>query len=269
MATVKNTLALAIHRILRPLIRLLISHEVSHREFSEFARRAYVDVAQKDFAIETRKSTYSRISVLTGLSRKEVTRLASNSEETPPGLKRSLNRASAVIGAWLRDPEFLDANGQPMLLPILGDNASFSRLVLKYGGNVTVGSVLDELERTQSARKNKDDTIELTNKGYIPLQDTEKNIEIAAVCVEDLLNTAVHNIQTNEKDPKFQRQVSFYQVPESVAEEFKAFSNEKSMQLLVEYNQWLANRIKGYSVKEGEASKRLGVGIYYFENDDE
>lgn len=267
MDAIKKSLAMATIRILRPLIRVLLRHEISHREFSEFAKQAYIDVAYKHFSIPNRKSTYSRIAVLTGLSRKEVTRLVTKSDEVPPSLKRSLNRASAIIAAWLQDAEFVDKDKQPKVLPLRGEQGSFEQLVVRYGGNVTTGSVLDELERIDAIQRPTPDTVQLCSKGYIPLKDLSKQIDITAMSATDLLNTAVHNMEADETDARFQRQVVYYQVPESLAEKFKQYSDEKSMQLLLDYNQWLASHLKQCSKEKDVASKRLGVGIYYFEND--
>ena len=73
--TPETVLQRAIQQLLRPLVRLLLRHSVSFAAFGEIARRVYVDVALKDFAIPGRKPSASRVAVLTGLTRKEVQRL--------------------------------------------------------------------------------------------------------------------------------------------------------------------------------------------------
>ena len=65
MESIKITLAKAVTKMLQPLARMLLRYEVSHSEFAEMARRAYVDVAYKYFSIPNRKQTYSRVAVLT------------------------------------------------------------------------------------------------------------------------------------------------------------------------------------------------------------
>ena len=68
-------IAAAVLRLLRPLVRILLAHGISYKTFSDLAKWVYVDVAGRDFRISGRKQSTSRISVVTGLSRKEVARV--------------------------------------------------------------------------------------------------------------------------------------------------------------------------------------------------
>ena len=78
----RQALNQAVVQLLRPLVKVLLRHGVAYDEFAELARRTYVDVAERDFTLQGRKQTASRISVITGLNRKEVARLqALNSAE--------------------------------------------------------------------------------------------------------------------------------------------------------------------------------------------
>jgi hypothetical protein len=71
----KEILASATLRILSPLIRILLRNGVPFGAFADLAKWAYVDVAFREFGIKGRKQSASRVSILTGLSRKEVSRL--------------------------------------------------------------------------------------------------------------------------------------------------------------------------------------------------
>ena len=83
----KNVLARAIVKILRPLVRLLIRNEVTHAELTELVRQTYVDVAYESYSIPGQEMTFSRVAVLTGLSRKEVVRLKSILEKVQEDLE--------------------------------------------------------------------------------------------------------------------------------------------------------------------------------------
>ncbi|NOZ53133.1 MAG: hypothetical protein GXP08_08330 [Gammaproteobacteria bacterium] len=266
MESTKTILIKGTLRILRPLIRILMRHEVSHREFAEIAKQAYVDVANQHFAIPNRKTTYTRVAVLTGLSRKEVMRLSKADPGGLPTSGHSLNRATVVIGGWLRDAEYLDKNNTPKKLPLYGEEASFEKLVCRYGGNVTVRAILDELERINAVSTSSDGSITLINKGYVPQHDQSKKIDIASSCTADLLETAVFNLDHNENEARFQRRVVYHCIPDHLAASFKQYSNKKSLDLLLDYNQWLADNQQQTPEDEKTSVKRVGVGIYYFEN---
>ena len=101
MNDIKHIIAKAALKVLEPLVRILLRYEVSHSEFSELAKRSYVDVAYKYYSIPNRKQTYSRVAVITGLSRKEVVRLSDEENQGIPETKGPVNRANRVIGGWL------------------------------------------------------------------------------------------------------------------------------------------------------------------------
>jgi hypothetical protein len=258
-------LAKVVVRILRPLIRILLRFEVSHSEFAELAKRAYVDVAYRYFAIPRRKQTYSRAAVITGLSRKDVVRLRAIEEHAPPETKRPLNRAARVIGGWLRDSEFLGPGNQPKDLPLRGDSGSFETLVARYSGDITARAILDELVRVGAVTKPDSNTVHLSSSGYIPQQSETELLEVISRCAADLLQTSAHNL-IDPANAHFQRQVAYRDIPESVAEEFRKYSHDRCQELMIEFNGWLAVKKTTTTAQPGEAMKRVGVGLYYFEN---
>lgn len=62
----------AVRRILMSLMRILLRNGIPFSAFADIAKKAYVNVAMEDFKIHGRKQSISRISILTGLHRKEV-----------------------------------------------------------------------------------------------------------------------------------------------------------------------------------------------------
>ena len=67
----------AYRRLLRPLVRILIRNGIAFGEFADIAKEVYVDVAATDFKVPHKKMSQSRISILTGLTRKDLARLVS------------------------------------------------------------------------------------------------------------------------------------------------------------------------------------------------
>ena len=59
----------AVLRLLRPLCRLLLRHNVPVAAFEELAKPVYVEVSLDDFGLPARKSPTSRASIRTGLTR--------------------------------------------------------------------------------------------------------------------------------------------------------------------------------------------------------
>ena len=122
----------AVLRLLRPLIRILLRNGVSFGTFSDFAKWVYVDVASEEFGIRGRKQSVSRVSVITGLSRKEVTRVRQLPRPDDRTSSERYNRAARVIAAWRRDSNFQDVDGKPaqgLFHPAIGDVRPGTRVV--------------------------------------------------------------------------------------------------------------------------------------------
>ena len=255
-------------KILRALARILVRHGVSHSEFSELARKAFVESAFEDFPIESKKQTVSRVAVLTGLSRKEVLRVKEEREIPVNKEPRPVNRAIRVINGWLNDSNYATPDGKARALPLYGDTGSFAALVKGYSGDITAGAIADELVRIGAAQM-RGDTIELCAAGYVPAADTDEKIEIMGASTRDLLETLDHNLTSQEpNDRRLQRSVVYHQLPDHVAAEFKTLSEQKAAELLKELNHWLWSR-KQQITRYELGTKRIGVGIYYFESDED
>src|SRR5262245_25348405 len=113
----RQALGAALRSILRPLVKVLLRNGVSYGPFAETARRVYVEVAEAEFALPGKKQTVSRISALTGLTRKEVTRLQAVEEPAHEPHAERHNRPARVIGGWVRSRAYHDRRGQPADLP--------------------------------------------------------------------------------------------------------------------------------------------------------
>src|SRR5262249_54084965 len=144
---INEALAQAVLRILHALARLLLRHGMPLPTFIELAKRAFVNIALREFAIPGRRPSISRAALLTGLTRKEVQRLADAPEALAGEGYGAHSRAARVVAGWVRDADFHAASGEPQELEVDAGTASFGALVRRYGGDVPPRAVLDELMR--------------------------------------------------------------------------------------------------------------------------
>ncbi|MBX2880400.1 MAG: hypothetical protein KTR32_10735 [Granulosicoccus sp.] len=267
----KTLLSNAVIKVLRPLIRLLIRHEFTHAELTELVRRTYVEVAYDVYSIPEREMSVSRAAVLTGLSRKEVVRLLELLNDTDIPMKSSPNRAQRVVHGWLNDPEFLDNKHRPRVLTIKNpkgksEKGSFQALVKRYSGDITYGAVLDELNLVGVTSQPDINTVVLVNRAYVPRKDELEQVRILAMCIADLFNTSLHNIEHDDEEKYFQRQVVYTGIEEALIDQFRQLSAEKAEVFLEELNLFLSKGRKKYRAKKNKTGKRVGFGIYYFED---
>ena len=266
-AGINKIISAAVVRLLRPLVRLLLRNQVPYGAFADLAKWVYVDVAAKEFNVANRKQTTSRVSVITGLTRKDVARLQKIAKPDDGVIGQEYNRAVRVINGWLYDPRFVTTDGQPAQLPIEGEN-SFFELVKKYSGDSTPGAILDELLRTGAVEKTPDGKVTLHKRAYVPNESEEEIIHILGTDVALLLQTIDHNLNKGKQKPFYQRKVAYNNLPKECLEEFRALSAKHSQALLEELNRYLSQHDRDSNPDAaGTGRKHAGVGIYYFEED--
>jgi hypothetical protein len=265
----RRALELAVVQLLRPLCRLLLRHAMSFKAFEDLAKRAYVEVAWKEFGIPGKKPSTSRVAVLSGLTRKEVQRLLDG--EPPPAEDDDsadrYNRAARVLTGWVRDADFHDAQGAPRRLAAEGSDG-FAGLVRRYSGDMPARAVLDELVRVGAVREAGGGQLELLTRAYVPLRSPADKLAILGSDVADLVTTIEHNLHHGGAAPRFQRKVMYDAIPVSAVAEFRKLSAAQSQAFLEQLDGWLAQHDLDVHPQAGNPQRvRTGLGIYYFEED--
>ncbi len=259
-------LSAATIRLLRPLIRILLRNGVSYKTFEDLAKWVYVDVANDEFSIKGRKQSISRISVVTGLSRKEVSRVRNLSRPDDNSSAEKYNRAARVIAAWRREKRFQDASGDPAPLPIEGSEISFYELVRRYSGDIPARAVLDELMHIGAVKQNKDNTLSLLTQAYIPQRSEAGKLHILGSDVAHLIATIDHNLNPDQSGPFFQRKVAYDNLPNEILAIFRELAADKAQSLLETLDKILAQHDRDVTpTVKGTGRNRAGLGIYYFE----
>jgi hypothetical protein len=261
-----NTVLLqALARILRPVVRVLLRHGITADACNDVLRRVYVDVAEREFHISGRKQTTARVSLLTGINRKEVARL-----KKLPIVERQLldehhNRAERVISGWLRDAAFLDSKGDPEILPMEGER-SFTELVKRHSGDVPARAIADELHRVGAVEYTPHGELRLSARGYVPESGDIEKLQILGTDVRDLIDTIDHNLSHTGAPARYQRKVQYDNIPARHLDAFRHLSARLGQDLLEHLNLWLAERDRDAgNGSEGSGRVRLGLGIYQIE----
>ncbi len=257
-----NALTRAARRILRPLVHLMLRHGVSFNAASQLLKELYVDVASQDFGIPGRKQTLSRISTLTGLTRKDVRKALDAEHVDLSAINQKYNRAARVLTGWVRDARFRDASGLLRTLPFENGSPNFSELVHDYSGDIPPRAIADELLRVGAIKRDADDRLELIEHAYIPANDTTEKLNILGTDVAALIKTIEHNIY-GDGEPRFQRKVSYDGISAAQLDGVRTELRLIAQTALERMDMLLA---KNTSAPSADASNcRVGVGIYYFE----
>ena len=254
----------ALAALLRPLVRILLKQGVPFGSFAEVARHVYVDVAFKEFSIPNRKQTVSRVSVISGLTRKDVVRLLEEGLTQSEDTMGDFHRAARVVSRWAS--EHIREDGTPEDLPLDGAEKSFASLVKRYSGDMPIRAVLDELVRVGTVAILEGGRLRLVTPAYLPGVGDEKIIDIMGEDVAELIGTIDHNLASDPAKRRFQRKVLFDNLPDEALPEIRKALGKRGQALLVQMNnvmsQYDRDRNPG---QNGTGRNRAAIGIYYYE----
>jgi hypothetical protein len=268
----------AYRRLLNPLVRILIRNGVSAVEATDLLRRVYVEAATtEEFRLPGRRISDTRIAILTGLSRKEVHKLRTESADGETGT--SLSRVGRVIAGWNQDPDFTGPYGLPLALPFEdrreADAPSFAELVRRHSGDMSPRAMLDELIRIGLAQIDDDGLIRNSGRTYIPSKLDPAAIERLGKIVGRLADTLDFNNQVEEPSlGRFERDVvTDVGLTEEQYRQFNVYLRAKCQQLLETIDNWLAHqegRLDEFRSAQRLPRKKLmtGIGVYHFLDDD-
>ena len=262
-----------VYRVLRALVRVALRFGMPFKQFEALVKQAYVDIAMQEYTLPGRKQTDSRIAVITGLSRKEVRELSAQPEERKIFSVVHYNRAALVLNAWLRDEAYLDGTGKPLALPFDGEGATFTELAKKYGGDIPVRAILDELLRSGAVVRNGQGALQVARQAYVPVNSEEALIDKLGIIGTDvamLLETIIHNLEHVDEPDKmyFQRKVAYDNLPAEALPVLQAMVAEDGQALLEALNKVLAKMDRDVNpLVSGSGRYHAGVGVYLFKHD--
>lgn len=135
------------YALLESLVPVLLRLGVTQGQFNAAMRTALVHEAAKVSRLKNGRVNQSQIAAATGLSRVEVRKHLVKFRRRTIASSSISSTTSRVIQGWKRDPGFSDASGRPRTLRFSGAKASFTSLVLRYGGDVPPRAMAIELKR--------------------------------------------------------------------------------------------------------------------------
>lgn len=190
--------------MLRPVARLCLRTGFGIQDFMESAKTAFVLTAQEQMLHEGSKVNISRISVATGLHRRDVDRIIS--QETGPIESDSAVRK--VLTAWENQREWLTSSGTPRVLEIDGSPQSFYSLVRGVTSDVHPSSILAQVERMGLIKKTPHG-IKLIAPGHEITRDIGRGYEILARDVDDLALAVEQNLMEQPTTPNLHARTEF------------------------------------------------------------
>jgi Family of unknown function (DUF6502) len=248
--------------VLEPVIRLMLRLGITWKEFADLAKLKFVEVATADFGLRGRPTNASRVAILTGLDRREVSRLRTEAADEPAMGYHS--KASQILFAWHHDPDFLDAAGKPAALPVQGEGASFSELMHRHAPALPLVAMLKELKSAEAIEELADGRLRPLTRVYVPQGLPAERLRLWASVLSDVANTIEHNYSRAADEPsRFERRALSLKIDRDALPEFRRLIETEGQAFLERIDDWLSvHEVDGGA----ENAMRLGVGMYHIED---
>lgn len=259
----------AVTRMLGPLVRLLIARGVTFPYLSGLLKTVYVAEAQKSLAAGGEVPTVSRLSIVTGLQRKDINRIRSEPppEQSPPA---SVSLGARLIGIWTGDRKFRTAKGAPAPLPRSAEKSggpSFDALVRSVSTDVSPRVILDEWLRLGLVAIDRTEHIRLNAGAFVPQRGFDEKVYFLGRNVGDHIATVVHNAM-GEGDPHLERAVYYDKLTAESVQKLQARATDLGMKTLLTLNKE-ALKCADADAGKKDATYRMALGIYYYQGPDD
>jgi hypothetical protein len=260
----------ALTELLLPISTLLISNGIGFSELLQASKQAYVRAAIKNILAVGARANTSRLSVVTGLTRKEVSMLLKEIQGSRVKRVRRGNeqRALRVVRGWLVDDRFLSRSGRAASIPLKGARGSFPQLVRLYGGDVTPNAVLKELQRMEAVSITSEGNLRLNSTWtqQKPLQQLSRIARLVADFVEILKRC---QSATDVSAYFGAKEFSVHSVTQSAR--FHRVFSKRANALLQSVDQWLATQTPRKQSRRrcANTSSSVGVGVYLIQKNAE
>jgi Family of unknown function (DUF6502) len=192
----------AMRELLQPLAQLAVGQGVLLSTVEEMLKTAFVNAARDAHGKAGSERVVSRISTVTGLNRREVTRLL---QADTSAVEPKPSPATRVFTRWLSDPAWKSASGEPLALPRQGTAPSFEALAQSVTRDVHPRSLLDELCRLGLAQLD-GDTVHVTSRSFVPKGDSARMLGFVASNVGDHLRASIANVLA-DTPPHFEQAI--------------------------------------------------------------
>ena len=252
----------ALQMLMQPLASLSVARGMPFATVEEMLKKAFVDAARTAHSNAAAHRMVSRISTVTGLNRREVSRLTQSGSTDAPTRPLRRSPATQVFTRWVAEPSLKTAKGKPLPLPRQGPAPSFEALARSVNRDVHPRSLLEELCRLGLVRID-GDTVHVVRESFVPKGDTDRMLGFLGSNVGDHLRAAVTNV-LSDPPPHLEQAVFADELSQASLDEFRAVARTQWQALLQATVPLLHRLIEADRTAKRTQDQRVRVGMYMF-----
>jgi len=190
--------------MLVPIARFCLGRSLKLQDVLECLKRAMVDLALDEAAKKGMKVNGSKLSIMTGVHRKDISRI--HGKKLPVNTRQTA--LIRIVSQWQTDKKFTTASGKPRVLSVGTNDSEFSALVWRVSSDLSPGSVFEELQRVGLIRSTRQG-VKLLAMGFMPRGDHHNGYRLMANDAKDLMQAVEENIDRGSDVPNLHVKVEY------------------------------------------------------------
>jgi hypothetical protein len=255
----------ALELILDPLLDLMFDVGLSVQELNFLTRSRAVHVATTRLVKDGGRRSNSRVAIITGIPRSEVTKISKLSK-SHARKKVSQQPARRTLAGWFSDPRYLSSTGEPAVLPIFGKRRSFENLVARYGVGIPVRAMLDELIQIGAIERLPNQRVTIKTRVPVSVGLTPTAIGAIGEHCKNLLETLIQNIRRAER-PLFEATSLISDASPNLLPVIRREIADQGTSLINSTSSMLKRSRGRVKTKNADqVGRRAGVTVFYFED---
>ncbi|MGS5085793.1 DUF6502 family protein [Hydrogenophaga sp. A37] len=229
----------ALRKLLRPLVKLMLSQGITYPYLSDLLKGLFVEVAEQDFRLDGKPPTDSRVSLVSGVHRKDVSRLRSLLDSAEHIKTAVVPRGAQLVAHWMSHPRYLMDGGQPRPLARLiseGGDLSFEALVSSVNSDIRSRVVLDEWLNLGLVHLDDKGLVRLNTGAFVPSRAADERAFYLGHNLHAHAAAAVHNMLAGQP-PFMERSVHHNSLSPASVERLNKLAEQMGMKVLLAIDQ--------------------------------
>ena len=259
------SLVRALRKVLRPVVRVMLSQGITFPYVAELLKNLFVDVAASEFRLDDKPPTDSRISLMTGVHRKDVSRLRAELQRTSDAVPDVVSLGAELVAVWLGSPRYLHEDGSPLPLARFtseGGEQSFESLVAGVNSDIRSRVVLDEWLRLGVVHIDASNRVCLNAEAFVPSEGFDEKAYYFGHNLHDHAAAAASNL-VGGKPPFLERSVQYDALSEASIALLAKQSGDVAMKALLAVNK-NALTLEQADAPSPTARHRMTFGVYFY-----
>jgi hypothetical protein len=175
-----------------------------------------LEAAQHQLETEGVEVSNSRLSVMTGVHRKDVASYFTSEKQ----ITSAPDIVTKIIGQWQSDKRFCDKSRKPRVLSFETAQSEFAALVHTVSQDLNPYTILFELERILAVEKTSAG-LKLKKLVHKPKGDVVQGLQLLAKDVSDLIAAVEENLYEEPAIPNLHIKTEYDNIPSAAVEEIR------------------------------------------------